>query len=173
MAFGKEKHRSHDQQEKEKDSPWMHAPLRYFPEDKTEKSLVTSNITDDGEDVKESVKEYENGSREELLLTIRNFCEMASTYELWTNLGVPNIYGKFRRCLKGEIRGLWDEIIDGEPRSEAEFEEQLGYLVVGELGMDAHKNQVKYLRRTKKPSNMPVQKWFKRICFTIRMLPLL
>ena len=39
--------------------------------------------------------------------------------------------------------------------------------------MDAHKDQVKYLRNTKKPSNMQVKKWFKRIRFINQMLRLL
>lgn len=98
---------------------------------------------------------------------------MASTYDLWTELAVNNEYGKFRRCLKGEIRGSWDEILEDEPKSKDDFQNQLINLVVDELGMDAHKNQVKYLRRTKKPENMPVPKWFKRIRFINGMLHLL
>ena len=173
MTFGKKKHRSHEQHEHKYETPSMHAPLKYLPEDKTEKNLVHFKITQDGEEIKESVSEYENGTREELLLTIRDFCAMASTYDLWTELAVNNVYGKFRRCLKGEIRGSWDEILEDEPRSEDDFQDQLILLAVDELGMNAHKNQVKYLRRTKKPENMPVQKWFKRIRFINRMLPLL
>ena len=52
MAFGKKKHRGHDQQQ---DDPCMHAPLKYFPEDKTEKNSVTFKISYDGEDIKESI----------------------------------------------------------------------------------------------------------------------
>ena len=89
---------------------------------------------------------------------------MAESYELWVNLAANNIYRKFRRCLKGEIRASWDELINGEPRDEINFGEQL---------IDAHKNQVNYLRRTSKPNNLPVQKWFKRIRFINRLLPLM
>ena len=39
--------------------------------------------------------------------------------------------------------------------------------------MDAHTDQVKYLRNTKKLGNMQVKKWFKRIRFITQMLPLL
>lgn len=72
--------------------------------------------------------------------------------------------------MEGEISGSWDQVIDDKPRSEAEFNEQLVYLVVGKLGMNAHKNQAKYLRSTKKPRNTPVKEWFKRIRFINRIL---
>ena len=70
-------------------------------------------------------------------------------YELQTNASVNSIYGKFRRCFKGGARSAWDEIIDGETKSEADFEDQVVSLVVGELGIDILKYQIKYLRKTK------------------------
>jgi len=43
-------------------------------------------------------------------------------------------------------------------------------LVTGELGIDVLRYQIKYLRKNKKPANMTVHKWFKRIRFINRML---
>ena len=151
----------------------MHAPLKYSPEDKLEKSMVTFKTNYDGENYRENIAIYENGTREDLPLTIQDFIAMNLMYKLWTNSAALNIYGKFRRCLKGEIHGYWDEIIDGEPKDDNKFGEQLIHLVVVKLGLHAHKHQAKYLRRTKKLSNILVQKWFKRIFVINQILPLL
>ena len=72
------------------------------------------------------------------------------------------------RCITGERKYAY-----GEERTEEDFATQIIDLIVGEVGIDAHKDQVKYLRNTKKPGNMQVNKWFKRIRFINRMLPLL
>ena len=53
MGFGKNKRRGHEQQHR--DDPCMHAPLKYFPEEKLEKNSVAFRITYDGEDIKESI----------------------------------------------------------------------------------------------------------------------
>jgi len=170
MAFHKKK-KCRDHKHDQDDSPCSQAPLKYVAEEKVETKNAEFRITYDGEVIKESIPIFENGTAEELLLTVRDFNAMCESYELWANLNEANIYGKFRRCLKGDPRGSWDEVIDGEAKTEADFDTQIIDLIVGEIGMEAHKNQVKYLRRTKKLDNMPVQKWFKRIRFINRMLP--
>ena len=153
MAFGKNK-KSRDYKHDNDEKPWSQDPLKYVAEDKVEKTSVYFRINYDDETIKESIPIFENGTAEELLLTVRDFDTLCETYELWDNLSVANVYGKFRYCFKGDTRGAWDEIIDGEERTEEDFATQIIDLIVGEVGMDAHKDQVKYTRNTKKPGNM-------------------
>ena len=127
----------------------------------------------DRENIKESIPLYESGTRKEMLLTIRDFVAFIDTYELWTNATANSIYGKFRRCFKGDVRSACNKIINGEPRTEADFEDQVVNLVVGEFGIDVLKYQIKYLRKTTKPENMTVYRWFKRIQFINRTFPFL
>ena len=79
MVFGNNKHRGHEQQ---RDDSCIHAPLKYFPELKLEKNSIVFKTIFYGEDIKESITIYENGIREELLLTIRDLVAMAKSYKL-------------------------------------------------------------------------------------------
>ena len=172
MAFEKNK-KSRDYKHDNDENPWSQAPLKCVAEDKVEKTNVDFRINYNDETIKESIPIFENRTAEELLLTARDFNALCETYKIWDNLSVANFYGNFRRCFKGNIRGAWDKIIDGEERTEEDFATQIIDLIVGEVGMDAHKDQVKYLRNAKKPGNMQVNKWFKQIRFIDQMLPLL
>ena len=58
-------------------------------------------------------------------------------------------------------------------KSKKLFTAQIIDLIVRELGMDAHKDQVRYLSNTKKTGNIQVKKWFKRIRLINWMMPLL
>lgn len=113
--------------------------------------------THNQETIKERIPIFENGTAEVLLLKVRDFNALCKTYELWANLNVTNIYGKFRQCLKGDTIESWNEIIGGEAKTEADFATQIIDLIVEKFGMDTHKDQEKYLRNRKKPGKMPVK----------------
>ena len=142
MAFEKNKKirdYKHDNEEKS----WSQAPLTYVAEDKVEKTSADFRITYNEETIHEMIPIFENGTAEELLLTVRDFNALCNTYELWESLSVANVYGKFRPCFTGNTRGAWDEIIYEEEKPEEFFTARIIDLFVGELGMDAHKDQVK------------------------------
>jgi len=62
-------------------------------------------------------------------------------------------------------------LIQGEIKSNANVDTQIVALAVDDLGMTAVKDQVKYLKWTKKPHHMRVHDWIKRIHMVNSHLP--
>ena len=74
-----------------------------------------------------------------------------------------SVYAKFRRCLKGDSRDIWDDLVFGESQTELEFEDYVNDWVEGEIDTNTYKSKIKYLRKTVKPSNIDVKKLIKKI----------
>ena len=75
--------------------------------------------------------------------------------------------------LKRDTKDTWDELIHVETPSKENFDTHLADLVTDELGTEAFKDQVKYLRKTKKPRNLTLKSWIKRVRSLKSYLPLL
>ena len=95
------------------------------------------------------------------------------TYDLFTELNETSVYGKSRRVLKGDTKDTWDELIQEKTLCEANFDIHLADLVIDELETKAFKYQVKYLRKMKKPKNLTLKSWMKRVIIVYSYLPLL
>ena len=156
------------------DSRWTKkVPLKYHEEKGEKRETVTFQVTIAGEKIIESIEVYEEGNNEQLLRTVRDFKNFVDTYDLFTELNETSVYAKFRRVLKGDAKDTWDELIHGETLSEANFDTHLADLVTDELGTEAFKYQIKYLRKTKKPRNLTLKSWMKRVRNLNRYLPLI
>ena len=134
---------------------------------------MTFQVTIASEKIKENIEVYEEGNNEQLLRTVRDFKNFVDTYDLFTELNETSVYAKFRRVLKGDTKDTWDELIHGETLSEENFDTHLADLITDELGTEAFKYQVKYLRKTKKPRNLTLKSWMKRVKSLNSYLPLL
>ena len=75
--------------------------------------------------------------------------------------------------LKWDTKDTWDELIHIETLNEANFDTHLADLVTDELGTEAFKYQVKYPRKIKKPKNLTLKSWMKRVRTLNSYLPLL
>ena len=138
-------------------------PLKYHEEKGEKRETMTFQVTITGENIKENIEVYEKGNNKQLLRTVRDFKNFVDTYDLFTELNEISVYAKFRRVLKGDTRDTWGELIHGENLSEANFDTHLADLVTGELRTEAFKYQVKYLSKTKKPRNLTLKSWIKRV----------
>ena len=59
-------------------------------------------------------------------LTIKEFNNLTTTYNLWINEDALLVYARFRRCVRGDTRDTWDTIIADSPgQSRVIFETQL------------------------------------------------
>ena len=140
------------------DSSWTKkVPLKYHEEKGEKRESVTFQVTIATEKIKESVEVYEEGNNEQLLRTVRDFKNFVDTYDLFAELKETSVYAKFRRVLKGDTKDSWDELINGETKSQTNFDTHLVDLVTDEIGTEAFKYQVKYLRKTKKPKNVTLK----------------
>ena len=105
---------------------------------------------------------FEDGSSEEFLKLIKEFKNIVETYNLWG--GVPAeaaaiIYSDFRRCLKGNARDSWDDLIAGTNKNRTNFNDALKRFIKNHIGQNALQNQVYYLETTKKPESLSVMQW--------------
>ena len=148
-------------------------PLKYHEEKGEKRETVTFQVTIAGEKIIESIEVYEEGNNEQLLRIVRDFKNFVDTYDLFTELNETSVYAKFRRVLKEDTKDTWDELIHGETLSEANFDTHLVDLDTDELGTEAFKDQVKYLRKTKKPRSLTLKNWMKRVKSLNSYLPLL
>ena len=156
------------------DSRWTKkVPLKYHEERGDKRESVTFQVTIASEKIKENIEVYEEGNNEQLLRTVRDFKKFVGTYDLFTELNETSGYAKFRRVLKGDTKDTWNELIHGETLSEANFDTHLADLVTDELGTEAFKYQVKYLRKTKKPRSLTLKNWMKKVKSLNSYLPLL
>ena len=156
------------------DSRWTKkVPLKYHEEKDDKRKRVIFQVTIASEKIKENIEVYEEGNNEQLLRTVRDFKNFVDTYDLFTELNETSVYAKFRRVLKGDTKDTWDELIHGETLSEENFDTHLADLITDELGTEAFKYQVKYLRKTKKPRNLTLKSWMKRVKSLNSYLPLL
>ena len=156
------------------DSRWTKkVPLKYHEERGDKRESVTFQVTIASEKIKENIEVYEEGNNEQLLRTVRDFKNFVDTYDLFTELNETSVYAKFRRVLKGDTKDTWDELIHGETLSEENFDTHLADLITDELGTEAFKYQVKYLRKTKKPRSLTLKNWMKRVKSLNSYLPLL
>ena len=156
------------------DSKWTKkVPLKYHEEKGEKRESVTFQVTIATEKIKESVEVYEEGNNEQLLRTVRDFKNFVDTHDLFAELKETSVYAKFRRVLKGDTKDSWDELINGETKSQTNFDTHLADLVTDEIGTEAFKYQVKYLRKTKKPKNVTLKCWMKRVRTLNSYLPLL
>lgn len=128
---------------------------------------------DRGENIKESIELYDEGNNEQLLRIVRGFKIFVNTYDLSTERNEASVYGKFRRVLKEDTKNTWDELVTGETLSGTNFDIHLVDLVTDELGTGAFKYHVKYLKKTKKPGNLTLTSWMKRVRILNSYLPLL
>jgi hypothetical protein len=99
---------------------------------------------------------FEDGTHKQLWKLVKEFKNIAETYELWAqDNDTRNIYSSFRRCLGGAARDMWDQIniIDDEEerRNELTFENHLWKLTIENIGLDACRKQKEYLKKTLKP----------------------
>ena len=83
--------------------------------------------------IKESVEVYEDGNNEQLLQKVRDFKNFVDTYNLFTE----------------HTKDTWDKLIRGETLIEENFDIHLNDLITDELGAEAFKYQVKYLKKNK------------------------
>ena len=140
------------------------APVKYAKNSVERKSMQQKvKFEDDAPDVKENIPIYTDENDECLLETLKEFENVTSTYELWETEADTIVYARFRRCLKGSARDSWDSIIEGQLKSQENFEEQILALSEEVLGLDAEENQKEYLKNTPKPNNMSVKIWLRRI----------
>ena len=98
-----------------------------------------------------------------MLRTVRDFQAFTDAYDPWDETTDKSTYAKFRRCLKGDSKDAWNIMIDGESQTELEFVNYLTDWIEGKIGITAYKVQVKYLKKTPKPSNLDTKKWTKKI----------
>ena len=116
---------------------------------------------------------YKKENNEQLLRTVGHFKTFVNTYDLFTELNKTSVYAKFRRVLKRDTKDTWDELIHVETPSKENFDTHLADLVTDELGTEAFKHQVKYLRKIEKPKNLTLKSWMKRVRTLNSYLPLL
>ena len=74
---------------------------------------------------------YEDGNNEQLLQKVRDFKNFVDTYNLFTE----------------HTKDTWDKLIRGETLIEENFDIHLNDLITDELGAEAFKYQVKYLKK--------------------------
>ena len=148
-------------------------PIMYTSSRDEDPVTTTFTVKIDGEKIYERIAIYEEGSPELLLRTVRDFVSFVDSYELWSEMSDKSVYAKFRRCLKGDSRDAWDDLVSGETQTELEFEDYLKDWIEGELGTNAYKAQIKYLKKTSKPSNIDVKKWIKKVRNINAFLPLM
>ena len=148
-------------------------PIKYTSSRDEDPVTTTFTVKIDGEKIYERIAIYEDGSPELLLRTFRDFVSFVDSYELWSEMFDKSVYAKFTRCLKGDSRDAWDDLVSGETQTEMEFEDYLKDWIEGELGTNAYKPQIKYLKKTSKPSNIDVKKWIKKVRNINAFLPLM
>jgi hypothetical protein len=131
----------------------------------------------DGAVDKTKLNIYKDGSNEDFLKLIKEFCNYIETYDIWQDEHAAlTIYKNFCRCLAGAARDLWDQtnlIEDDQGRDELTFEEQFRELVSTVLGNSALCNQKEYLKKMSKPEKMTVKQWINRIKNINSYLPLM
>ena len=140
------------------------APVKY-PKNSVEIKSTQQRVRfeDDAPDAKGSIPIYTDEDDECLLETLREFENVTSTYELWDTETDTIVYARFRRCLIGSARDSWDAIIEGQVKTQENFDEAILSLSEEVIGLDAEENQKEYLKNTPKPSNMSVKNWIRRI----------
>ena len=137
-------------------------PIKYTLSRDDDPVTTIFTVKIDGEKINERITIYEGGSPELLLRTFRDFVSFIDSYELWSEMTDKSFYAKFRRCLKGDSRDALDDLVSGKIQTELEFEDYVKDWIEGEIGTNAYKAQIKYLRKTSTPSNIDVKKWTKR-----------
>ena len=151
------------------------APLKYvtaIDSDKVSKIKQEFKLANN-EIVKLEIPKYNNENDEYLLLTLREFNDMVTTYDLFTLLNAAKVYDRFRRCLGGDALDTWNSLILGNTKSAANFKTAQIELVETLIGDEAYDEQVGYLQDTRKPHDMEVHKWIQRMKTINSYLPTL
>ena len=89
----------------------------------------------------ERIKIFEDGSSDQLLRTVRDFVAFVGSYEIWNEMTDKSVYAKFRRCLKGDSRDAWDDLVSRESQTELEFEDYIKDWIEGEIDTTAYKSK--------------------------------
>jgi len=151
------------------------APLKYvtaIDSDKVSKIKQEFKLANN-EIVKLEIPKYNNENDEYLLLTLREFNDMVTTYDLFTLLNAAKVYDRFRRCLGGDALDTWNSLILGNTKSAANFKTAQIELVETLIGDEAYDEQVGYLQDTRKPHDMEVHKWIQQMKTINSYLPTL
>ena len=74
---------------------------------------------------------------------------------------------------EGRFTRRIDDLVSGKIQTELEFEDYVKDWIEGEIGTNAYKAQIKYLRKTSTPSNIDVKKWIKKVRNINAILPLM
>ena len=113
---------------------------------------------------------YENGSDEELLRTLREFADMVRDYNfLANNVFVSNAYEFFSTTVKGQAKETWNSVLSDPTvapagqRDVAAWNAQQAAFLIEMIGSEGYNNQLEYLRSTKKPREMKVRRWVRRV----------
>ena len=151
------------------------APLKYITvidSDKVNLIKQEFKLSND-EIVKLEIPKYNNENDELLLLTLREFNDMVTTYDLFTLLDAAKVYDRFRRCLCGDALDTWNSLISGSTKNKANFKTTQIELVETLIGDEAYDEQLEYLQDTRKPHDMKVHKWIQRMKTINSYLPTL
>ena len=93
----------------------------------------------------------------------REFFNMVDTYDLFDAESAPRVYNRFRRCLQGIPRDEWDDTTDGITKTKDAFLVTLKMFLQDIVGDEAHQDQDTYLRQTRKPDDMSIDRWIQQI----------
>ena len=142
-------------------------PISYESSFLEKEKKVAQKFTKDGEEIRVSLYEFSNDgeqSAELLLALIQNFDNMVTTYDLFNTLSVTKVIDRFRRCLSGTALQDWDLIRQAAPNNtQANFLNCKFSLIEEVMDIDVAEDTINYLKRTKKPRDLCVKKWIKRM----------
>mmetsp|Transcript_57964 Transcript_57964/g.67648 ORF Transcript_57964/g.67648 Transcript_57964/m.67648 type:complete len:302 (+) Transcript_57964:88-993(+) len=140
-------------------------PLKYNGTKDLEKvtSVKLEFTLKTGELIKVSFSKYTDEVHEILLLLIREYKDKVKTYDLHNLLTDEQVFDMFRRCLGGDALDTWDGLITSKTKNKTNFDNAMLELVETLMGEDAGEEQLLYLRETKKPSELKVQSWIRRM----------
>ena len=130
-------------------------------------TLVTKEI------IKLSFSKYTDEVHEILLLLIREYKDMVETYDLFKLLTAEQVFDMFRRCLGGDALDTWNGIITPMTKNKTNFDKAMLKMVEVLMGEDAGEEQLIYLRETKKPPELNVQAWLRKMKAINAYLPAL
>lgn len=116
----------------------------------------------------EEVAVYDDTAKEDYLRTLAEYREILIDYPyLQSDNEATTACRIFKKCLKGSAKNSYSRavakinggVIDTNSALENVIEETTNSI----LGLNAHSNQIEYLKTTKKPKNLSVDEWMRRI----------
>ena len=116
----------------------------------------------------EKIAVYDDTAKEDYLRTLAEYREILLDYpHLQTDLEATTTCRILKRCLKGSAKNSCSRVVAGVNNGVIDTNEVLK-LVIEEttsaiLGLNAHDNQIEYLRTAKKPRKLSVEQWMRRI----------